>query len=190
MINIQLFLLLLILYTIEGPILSYIGGLVSSYGGINFFLILTVSYLGNIFGDLFWYSSSRISNKIPFIKKMKNKIKSKRMNKIKWKVRENSFKTLFIAKFVPTLSVPTLIYIGNTKVVKLKRFIGYSLIISLLNSSLYTSLGYFSAVSLKAISNYLNYAKIIIPITAIILGYIFWRNLNKKEIEEEIKERI
>ena len=172
----------ILLYTFKGPIVSFLGGALASHQSISLLLIFLLSFFGNIIGDLFWYGSSRLSRKFKWVKKLKSKIKSESIDHLKHKIHDNPFKTLLIAKITPALPVPTLIYIGNTKAIKFEKFIVYTSIISLLISSVYIFLGYFSGNLFQFIFRHIGSFTIIIPIILIPLGfYIIKTSKNKKD---------
>ncbi|MFW6026145.1 MAG: DedA family protein [Candidatus Woesearchaeota archaeon] len=172
----------IILYTFKGPVVSFLGGALASSDSVSVVLIFILSFLGNIFGDLFWYGSSRLSRRFKWVKKLKDKISSNRLDKISDRIHDNPFKTVFLAKITPALPIPTLIYIGNTKAIKFETFMIYTTISSIIISIIYIALGYFSGNLFELIFENLGAISIIIPIILIPLGiYLMGRSKGEKD---------
>ncbi len=165
------------IYTIKTPLFSFIGGTLVNHGSVSFSLILGLSLFGHIAGDLFWYWSSRLSRKIKLIKKLKHKLGSDSDFKFKESLKLKPFKTFFIAKATPALPVPMLIYIGNTKAIKFKRFILYSSVISLILSLVFMLLGYFFGNILLGFYYRLESYSLILFLFSILIAYFVYKKM-------------
>ncbi|MDD3262609.1 MAG: VTT domain-containing protein [Candidatus Absconditabacteria bacterium] len=148
----NIYLYLLILTTIEGPITSFISAGVAAQGGLRIEYVAIIAFLGDIIGDILLYSIGRFSNKIPFLKKVSYIYKDKHF--LTKALNKTPFIYFLVAKFTPYLSAPSLIFAGARKF-DIKRFLFYSFIISVFVKTVYLTIGYLGSVSLKQLTSFL-----------------------------------
>ena len=170
--------LLFLLFIVEGPLFTYAAAFAASLGLFNVYLVLLVSILGNVIGDLLYYSIGRLGKKMHFENYFTKKIQKSKVKKIISYLKKNPGKTLAVIKLTPPLPLPGLILAGSVDT-PLPTFLFYSFLITILSSTLIVILGYYSGTAFEKIATYLNYGEILIGVAFIfvILFYLLMKFL-------------
>ncbi len=160
----HVYLYLLILTTIEWPVTSFVSAGAAAQGVLRIEYVAIIAFLWDILGDIGLYTIGKLSNKLPFLKK------------ISWFSQEKHFLTkalektpfvyFLVAKFTPYLSAPSLIFAWAKKFHFL-WFLFYSFLISFLVKAVYLTMGYVGSISLKQVTSFLDWRQKI-------AGYIIW----------------
>jgi membrane protein DedA with SNARE-associated domain len=148
--------IMLVLMILEGPIITYISAFAASLGVFNVYAVFILSVLGNIIPDIVLYSIGKISSS----GKTNNFLKSlgltkERINKLEKKFRKHAVKSIIFVKFVPGFPVPGLIFTGFSKI-NFKKFFLTCLIINVVGSIIFVSLGFYSGIAAENFLKYLN----------------------------------
>lgn len=178
--------LMLLLMTLEGPIVTIISAFLASMGYFNVFIVFALSVTGDVIGDIILYyigyfGGSRILPKAErFLK-----ISALTVEILKTRFHENSSRIIFYVKSTTGLSYITFIIAGTLKM-KFLKFVKSSILGGLVWSSLLVIFGYFFGYAADKISQYIKYAGIIIfagvIITFIVIS-IYKRAQSKKILE-------
>jgi membrane protein DedA with SNARE-associated domain len=173
--------IMFILMFIEGPIVTYIASFAASLGIFNLFYVFILSSLGNIAGDLLFFFIGRVSKKAAIYRYESKSLNPTRMNKLKMYLEKNPGKTIAVIKLTPFLPVPGLILAGASNV-NLKKFITYSVLVTMASSLFMVLLGFYSGVAFLTIARYVKYIEYLIggTILLIILVFFFFRFVSKK----------
>lgn len=152
------YLVLFILYFIEGPISNLISSMFAVNGPLNIWYIFVLAASAEISADItvFWVGrlgkKTRIENTLS---KADNLKFFKQLNKYLF---SRTFITLFLIKSTPSLAFPSLLYIGRSKL-SFKTLLKNIFPISILRNSLISFIGYSSVISISFINAYYGYSK-------------------------------
>jgi len=176
-----------LLVIVEGPLTNYVAAFASSLGFFNVYIILILSILANYMADLIYFFIGRLGKKALVERRINNLLDSERIKKIKEYLGKNPGKILTIIKIAPPLPMPGLILAGTTNM-KTSKFIFYSFIITVVLSSFFTVLGYFSGMAFNIIPKYFKYGELIITAALIVILAIWiWLRFNSEKISKRIK---
>lgn len=162
-IDLNKYLLLLIIMFLEGPIIGFFAGFSASVGFFELWIVLLLAVLGNIIPDTILYFVGRLLRGSAIHKALHFFGLHKR--RIKWlenNINKHSVKTLSFIKLVPPLPVPGLILAGFLKV-NFKKFFIISLIFNIITGSFFVLLGYLSGIAVNTVAQYLKWGQIILP---------------------------
>lgn len=163
---------------VEGGLSMLAGGFLASLGYFNLVGVVTVMFLGDFLSDIMWYGvgyygGSRILKKVTKV----FAISDERVEKIKEKLKDNAGKILIGVKLTTGLCLATMITSGTVKL-KLKRFLFFDSIGSILWSAGVVVLGYFFGSSYSFLNSILKWSGIILVIMLVVVYYF----ISKKSI--------
>jgi len=177
---------MLLLMTLEGPIVTIIAAFLASLGYFNIFAVFGLSVLGDVLGDVILYFIGYFGGHkiIPKAQRFL-KIKDSVIEKLKKKFHENSGRIIFYVKSTTGLSYITFITAGSIRM-KLSKFVKFSILGGLVWSSFLVIIGYFFGYAAERISEYIKYAGIVILAGAIVffIGLSIYKKRHTKEILE------
>ena len=155
----------------EGPVVTAVVSFGASLGIFNIYLIIFLSFAGNVIGDFIPYALGRAGGKI-FTKKAVRKISDDKIRKIKNLFKIHPGKTILVIKLTPFLPLPGFMVAGGMKV-PAKKFFFYSAIISFAYTLFFAGLGFFSGAMFNKIYGYVKYADLIIFLILVIFILIY-----------------
>lgn len=171
---------------IEGPIITVIGGFLSSLGHLNVIIVYLLVVLGDLVGDSIYYSIGRWG-KSGFIKRWGKYIglNEERTGHLEGHFEKHSGKTLIIGKWSHAVGVVVLIAAGVAEM-PFWRFIWFNLVASMPKSLIFILIGFYFGQSYSRIGRYLDYAAIstIILTIALIAIYLVARKISSKYEEK------
>ncbi|HBB37095.1 MAG: hypothetical protein UX02_C0002G0300 [Candidatus Moranbacteria bacterium GW2011_GWC1_45_18] len=175
---------MLLLMTLEGPIVTIVAAFLSSLGYFNIFVVFGLSAAGDVLGDIVLYSIGYFGGQkiLPRVESFL-KISQSTSQKLRKQFNENSGRIIFYVKSTTGLSYITFITAGTLKM-RLSKFVKFSILGGLVWSSLLVIIGYFFGYAAEKISEYIKYAGYIIFAAAVIL--FFGISLYKKKQSKEI----
>jgi len=180
------YIVLLIATIVEWPIATFVSAWLAAHHILRLEYVVGVSILGDVLGDFFLYCLWRYGYNLKIVKRIVNTIPRK--ERLVKSLKKNTFLYFVIAKFTPYLATPTLIFAGIERISPIS-FTWYAIILSILVKSLYITLGYIGAVSIKQLESFLIGRETIIvyiiwSIVLLKIAYIgyqhLWRFLKKK----------
>lgn len=178
--------LMLLLMTLEGPIVTILSAFLASMGYFNVFVVFGLSVLGDVLGDIVLYFIGYFGGHriIPKAQKFLA-IRDSVVEKLKAKFHENSGKIIFYVKSTTGLSYITFITAGSLRM-HLLKFVKYSILGGLVWSSFLVVTGYFFGYAADRISQYIKFAGIIILACAVVffIGFALYKKRQAKEILE------
>jgi len=178
--------LMLLLMTLEGPIITIISAFLASLGYFNIFIVFGLSVLGDVLGDIVLYFIGYFGGHKILLKAEKFlKIKESVIEKLREKFRQNGAKIIFYVKSTTGLCYITFILVGTARM-KLSKFVKYSILGGLFWSSFLVIVGYFFGYAAEQISEYIKYAGYIILTGAVMffIGLTLYKKKQAKEILE------
>jgi membrane protein DedA with SNARE-associated domain len=182
------YIILLPLMIIEGPIVTLIAAFMASMRIFDIRIILILSILGDMIGDLLYYS---IGHKwgMKFVEHIGKYIgiTRKLVSRMEKFFALHGGKTVFIAKATTGLCGVTFVTAGIVKM-PLKKFITFSFSGGILWSSFLVAMGYFFGYFYTQIEQYIEYAGSVIFGIAVCVFIII--NIVKKHETEEIFEDV
>lgn len=175
---------------IEGPIITVIGGFLSSLGYLNVFIVYGVVIVGDLIGDSLYYAIGRWGRG-GFIKRWGKYIglNEKRTEHLEKHFENHSGKTLIIGKLTHAVGVVALFAAGVAKM-PFWEFIWYNFIASIPKSLIFIIIGFYFGKAYSRISQYLNYVAIatITIVVFLVVGYLIVRAIGKKYEEKGMHE--
>ncbi|MBU6500590.1 MAG: VTT domain-containing protein [Patescibacteria group bacterium] len=183
------YVVMFLLMLIEGPVVTAAGAFVAALGGnyFNIWIVLLLSILGNLLPDIAYYAIG-FWGRQELINKYGHyfHITKERVERLEKLYLEHVGKTLTLVKLVPVLATPGLIIAGVSKV-PLKKYVWWSLAITLPTSGFYLILGYYFGAAYEKVIRYLNYGSYFT--IAIIIIFVIISYLHKK-YGSKLAERI
>jgi len=158
------YIIYLILAIVEGPIVDFTLGYFSNTLPFNLIIIYIIAFLGDFIGDLLVYSLGRYFDNVNWI--------HKRIKKINIKQNKNLFLTILFLKITPPITFTGLLYLGYKKT-NFKEFISNVILLNIIFSILYVSLGKFSGITIQRFDSlYSKYMFLLLKVI-IIFGFIY-----------------
>lgn len=175
---------LLPMMIVEGPVVTIIASFLASLGVLNIVLVYFLALLGNIIGDIIYYSIGKFG-RATFIKKYGKYIglHEKNIEYIENHYKNHLLKTILLAKATEVLVVPTIIASGIAKV-KIKKFIPIITAIEAVKVFIIVLIGFYFGKFYQIIGIYLKDAILAFGITfsIFVLILLIYRKLKPKKI--------
>lgn len=174
---------------IEGSLVTIAGGVAVALGYYNIWIILLLSILGDITGDLVYYAIGYKSKNILHSRFFRFfGATDEKIEKITKAIHNGLYKALVLVKLTPVIGPPGLIVIGTTHV-PIKRYLRAVLIICVIKSASFTFLGFFSGKTYMTLSTVISSGshRAIWVIAILGLLYVVYRNITTrvtKKLEE------
>lgn len=149
---------MILLMIAEGPITTIIAAFLASLGFFEWHIVYILSLLGDVLGDIFWYSIGYFGGR-PALKKFRKKlgIKLSAIRYIEDKFKKSGSKIIFYVKVSTGLCLVTFILAGSMKM-SFKKFVQFSLLGGLVWSAFLVTLGYFFGYAAEQIDQYIKFA--------------------------------
>lgn len=164
--------LMLLVMIVEGPIATILAAFAASLGFFNVFIVLTLSILGDILGDVILYTIGYFGGNRALVKAEKIlKIKPAIVAKLERLFQAHGKKTIFAVKSTTGLCWITFIVAGTIQM-KFKDFITASFLGGIIWSGFLVMMGYFFGYAFEEINNYIKYAGMLIFFSAVIFYII------------------
>ena len=181
---------------IEGPIITILGGFLTSLGYFNIYYVYLIIVLADLLEDLLAYSIGYFGRKRALLKIFSwLQIPEQKLLDIEKFFKSHGGKSVFVSKFVAGAGSWTLISAGIAKM-NLWKFFKNSFIAAIIKSALYIGIGFFFGGLYKVIARFLNTAGTIVTLL-IIAAVVLWlmkssfrlkRNKKEHEMTKHIKE--
>jgi membrane protein DedA with SNARE-associated domain len=160
--------LMLIVMIVEGPIATILAAFAASLGFFNIFIVLILSILGDILGDVILYAIGYFGGNKALAKAEKIlKIKPAIVAKLERLFQTHGKKTIFAVKSTTGLCWITFIAAGTLQM-KFKDFLTASFLGGIIWSGFLVIMGYFFGYAFEEIGNYIKYAGVIIFFSAVV----------------------
>jgi len=186
------YLILLPLAAIEGPVLALVAGFLIYLGYLQFFPVYLILILGDVIPDVIYYFVGHFGSKSKLIEKYKTRwgMIYRNLGLIESLWQHHPVKTMILTKWAYGLSTPLLISAGLVGM-SLRRFVSYTLPISIVNYAVILTVGYYLGHSYQLAEKYLEYAGIIVAIALVPFVFVYSyvsKYARAKVVELEQKE--
>lgn len=185
----QGYLLLFVGMLLEGPIVTAGGSFAAALGVFNPWLVVVLSILGNLIPDAIYYSigyfgRERVVDKYGHYLK----ITKERVRRLEELYHKHAGKTLLAVKLLPLLPVPGLIIAGVVKM-PVKRFVLWSLVVTIPSSGIYFLIGYYFGAAYVKILRYVDYGGyLLLALLAVSLLVVYLTTKISRKIGEKIEK--
>ncbi len=184
------YLALFIGMVIEGPVISILGGFLTSLGFFKIYYVYPIIVVADVIGDSIAYAIGYFGRKKILVKLFSwLQIHEEKLLGMEEFFKKHGGKSVFISKFIAGAGSWTLISAGISKM-NLKKFYSYSIGGGIIKSAIYIGLGLFFGRMYKVIISWLDWAgtiALLIIIAAIIL-YVL-KKLSHKDMTPKKKTR-
>ena len=169
---------LLLVMIVEGPIVSSIAGFAAKLGFLSFWIVYLISVLGDIIGDIIYFSIGRLGRRT-FIKKYGSKIglTPTRLQQFDKAFHTHKFKALTLMKIAPVLPGPGLIATGALNI-NFLELISISFLISVPKSFIFVLVGYLLGQAYDSFFKIYTYAGIGVLLIILILFIVFFKRIS------------
>ena len=169
----QGYLIIFLLFVIEGPMLNYVAAFAASLGFFNVYIIVLLAITGNVVGDLIYFGIGRWGKKVIVNRHIHARIQSSKIDQIRTFLHQHPGKALSLIKLTPPLTLGGLMLAGASEMT-LGTFLLYSLLISTLYSGLITALGFFSGHAFMSIGSVIKYEPLLVGLSAIVVVALWY----------------
>ncbi len=147
---------LFVIMVVEGPIITVIGGFLSSVGALNLYVTFAVVVIGDVVGDSIYYALGRWG-RWGFIDRWGHYvgITRERVEKIERHFDKHSGKTLVLGKLTHAIGSIILFAAGVSRM-SYWRFLWFNFVATLPKSLLFILVGFYFGASLMRINRILN----------------------------------
>ena len=175
----------------EGPILAIIAGFFIHLGYLDLIPSFTLLMIGDLVPDNFVYYIGRYNHKSLEKSLARSTFLSKNLIRIENLWHAHTFKTMFFTKLAYGLSLPLLIIAGKAKL-PYKIFIRDAMVVSVIQYTIFLTLGYYFGKSYELLVQYAKYTGIGIALTGVMIAliYIAVKKYAAKEIYKIENENI
>ena len=178
------YLLLFIIYLIEGPVAGFISALISASGLLNIYIVFLLLIIAEIGIDIFYYYLGKFLSESELQKKLSKFNNNGFLQTVKEIFDKHPIKALIFIKVVGIIAVPSLIVIGKYQTIKPKKFILWTSIIAFFKDLTIVLAGYTLGVSIEAFLMAYDIYKVIgIVISVLAVLYILFR-INQQKMEK------
>jgi len=185
--------LLFVIYLIEGPVAGFVSAMVAVAGDLNIWIVFALLIIAEIIADVFFYYLGRGMSNGKLSKRLKG-IDNEFLNELNRVTKKSFFKVILVLKVTSIIAIPGLIYLGNIKVVKDKKFLLYTSLICLVKDATILALGYCMGLELNRFLEIYNVYKIVgiilLSTTIIYLIIKIYRHQIRNAVTNIIKNKI
>jgi len=185
--------LLFVIYLIEGPVAGFVSAMVAVAGDLNIWIVFALLIIAEIIADVFFYYLGRGMSNGKLSKRLKG-IDNEFLNELNRVTKKSFFKVILVLKVTSIIAIPGLIYLGNIKVVKDKKFLLYTSLICLVKDATILALGYCMGLELNRFLEIYNVYKIVgiilLSTTIIYLIIRIYRHQIRNAVTNIIKNKI
>lgn len=178
--------LMFVAMLVEGPAVTAAGAFAAALGYFNLWVVFALSIMGNLIPDVIYYALGFWGRR-GFIDKYGHHfgITPERSERLEELINKNVGKALAFIKLFPLIATPGLIIAGASRV-DLRKYVWWSLIITVPSSGFFLVLGYYFGAAYDKIVSYLNYGGYLALAAVIIFVIIsyFYKKLSQKFAEQ------
>jgi membrane-associated protein len=168
--------LLLPLAVIEGPIVSFIAGILSAEGYLDWYWAISLLTCGDLIGDAICYCIGR-SGGAPFAWLGRRfGLREDRLDRVAEGLRHNATKMLFIGKWTHSIGALVLISAGMARV-RLAKFMLVNLIATVPKSAVLFGAGYFAPAWYGLLTRHWILGSVLLAVAGVSVALIVLRRL-------------
>ncbi len=185
------YLILFPIAAVEGLVVSLAAGYLVYTGVLHIVPTYLILILGDFIPDTIYYCIGRLGNHADIIERYGGKFKFIKggLDTVAHLWRTHPRKLMIFAKVTYGISIPFLLSAGICKV-PYKKFITYTLPVSLFQCGVVLGLGYFLGKSYELAVGYIHYSYLIVSIIFLIIfvGYIYFIKYYSKKQFKKIED--
>lgn len=170
------YIFLFLIAVVEGPIITIIAAFLAAQGFFNIYLVYAIVLVGDLAGDVLYYSIGRFARLRPFAwLAAKIGMTTERFALVERAVEQHGGKMLLIAKYSQTgfLALPA----AGAARMPMGKFLAYNLAGSVPKSFILVLVGWFFGYAYNSINSYLIRISLVLALGAIlVLLYFFLRH--------------
>lgn len=167
--------LLTLMVLVEGPVSILLAAGGTAAGFLRPIPVFCAATLGNFIADGLWYGLGYYGPLEWLVRRFKFLgVDVAQLTRLKRVVRAHAGKLLLFAKVTNGLIVPALIATGMARV-PLRRWLPLILVLNLLNSAVFMTIGYYTALSLLQVQQGLEYLALAATLLFILLASLYMR---------------
>ena len=177
---------------LEGVLITTAAGVASALGYFNIYIIMLLSVLGDLSGDLIFYAIGYYGRGA-FLDRYGKYIglSKSRMENVSSLLHKNFNKAMIVIKLSPIVSAPGIVFVGASRA-PLKKFIKLSLLVSLPRSILFALIGFYAGAEYEHVTTTVKHAEYVIwgVVLIVIVAYIVYQKLTSdiyKNMEKNSK---
>ncbi len=181
------YLLLFAAMLIEGPVVTAAGAFLAGIDFFNLWIVAILSIFGNLIPDIAYYALG-YWGRGKFIDTYGRYfgLDAKKILYLEELIQKHAVKSLFVIKLVPLLATPGLIIVGFIRM-NLKKYIKWSLIITVVSSGFYLIVGYYFGAAYDRIAHYVNAGGLLAVIFIILFLVVLYFG---KKLSEKFAKKI
>lgn len=186
-----IYVILMLAVMVEGPFAILFASTVASAGFLQPGYVFISASLGNLVGDILWYSLGYFS-RFDWISRLQRFTKTDpdRLAALAKVMRDQAVKILIIAKLTNGLIVPTLITTGIIKV-PLRKWFPFIFVANAVVTGTFVAFGYFMASNLMKVQEGVRYVAAASSILMFLgITWFIRRTLQKKFIEKTLQSTV
>ncbi len=159
---------LFFLFLLEGPVVNFIASaLAATSNFLNIWLILFLAILGDVLGDLIYFSIGKKIRLEIITSKVRLIVSEEIIKKARSQLNSNLFGFMFFIKLFSITAVPGILYLGHKRTSS-KKFIFNTIVLAVLFDGIISFLAYNLVIGLSTFLSYQN--KINLAGTIILAG--------------------
>ncbi|MDB5194363.1 MAG: dedA [Parcubacteria group bacterium] len=169
-----------IFFALPGDSLLFTAGILAAGVGLNLVLLIPLIFLATLLGGIAGYFIGvyiKTLHRYAFFRKV---LKEEYVERAHLFFDKHGRMAVILSRFVPIVRTFAPIAAGIARM-NFSKFLGYSIISSILWSSIVTLVGYFLGRAFPQIENYLSYLVILVVLVSLVPVVLEWRR-NKKGI--------
>ncbi len=173
-----------VFFALPGDSLLFTAGLLASTAGLHLFFLIPLIFIATFLGGVAGYGIGRYLDKIHRYAFFRKILKEEYINEAHVFFEKHGKSAILLSRFVPVIRTFTPIVAGVARMNK-ASFVRYSLVSSLLWSTVITLLGYYLGRAFPQIQNYLSY--FFVGIIAVSLNPVIYGWLRKRRQNQSTK---
>lgn len=168
------YILVFFIMVLEGPSIAFLAGFSASLGYFKLWILLLLAIFGNLLPDLGLYGIGKLLRG-PSMRKLFGFVglSKRRISWLEENINKHTIKTISLVKLIPPLPLPGLIMAGFLNV-NFKKFFLVSLVFDLFAGAFFVLLGYYSGITLSALTHYLKLGNYVLLIALFITVLIYF----------------
>lgn len=168
--------LMFVLMLIEGPVVTAAGAFAAAFSYFHLWIVFVLSLLGNLVPDVVYYAMG-YWGRHRFLDQYGHYfgLTKQRIAAAENLANKHTVKSLIAIKLIPFLATPGLIIVGASKM-DLRKYIIWSIIITVPSSLFYLLIGYYFGAAYGTIDHYLHLGYYLLGATiAIVLVILYYQ---------------
>jgi len=169
---------------LEGPIVSFIAGTLSSVGYLNAYLSFAILFCRDVIVDTACYALGRFAEHLDFVKRLLAKvgIREEQIHGVRTLWDEHGARTMFLSKLSYGVAAAFLLVAGMVEM-PFRKFLQYAALVALVQYGALFLLGYYFGSAFGTLSRILdNIQYVIAGISLFAVAYYIFKNYMRRRL--------